>query len=277
MGGAVRVVVTRSVSSDDAPRRRDHAANASDLTPSLLGLYLDEALGRAAAIVAALTVGTSPTDGDVDWAMMAAHSLKGLTAQAGDLVLAGEVHELEDALQELRRVDAAERPPPVADIVERLRGIEQALSGRVVPGVMRDVELEQIADGAAAEVRRVASRRGIDVSLELIVPPGIRVPRRIAGVLVDALGHILRNAVRHGSPHGGAVRIAFRREPDALSVVIGDRGNAESRGAGSALDLDGGRGIGLQAAHSRLTAIGGSLTRSPAPWGGTSVTIGVPL
>ncbi len=248
-----------------------------ELSASLLGLYIDEALGRAEAIVAALTVRTSPNDGDVDWAMLAAHSLKGLTAQVGDVALAEEVHALEGAIEELRRFDASARSAPVAIIVERLHGTERTLAGRAGPGVTRDVELEQIADAASAEVRRVADRRGIDVSVEMIVPPGIRIPRRAAGVLVDALGHILRNAVTHGSPHGGAIRIAFRREPDALSVVIGDRGNAESRAAERTPDLDTGRGVGLQAAHSRLTAIGGDLTLSPAPWGGTSVTVRVPL
>ena len=209
--------------------------------------------------------------------MLAAHSLKGLTAQAGDIALADEVHALEGAIQQLRSIEAAERPAPVALIVERLHAVERTLTSRAGPGVTRDVDLEQIADAAAAEVRRIADRRGIAVSVELVVPPGIRVPRRAAGVLVDALGHILRNAVTHGSPHGGAIRIAFRRESDALSVVIGDRGNAESRAAERVPDLDSGRGVGLQAAHSRLTAIGGDLTLSPAPWGGTSVTVRVPL
>ncbi len=209
--------------------------------------------------------------------MLAAHSLKGLTAQAGDIALAEEVHALESAIEELRRVDAPARPAPVAAIVERLHEVEHALAARTGPGVTRDVELQQIADAASTEVRRVADRRGIVVSVELVVPPGIRVPRRVAGVLVDALGHILRNAVTHGSPHGGAIRIAFRREPEGLSVVIGDRGNAESRAVEHAPDLDSGRGVGLRAAHSRLTAIGGDLTLSPAPWGGTSVTVHVPL
>ena len=247
------------------------------LSASLLGLYIDEALGRAEAIVAALTVRATPDDGDVDWAMLAAHSLKGLTAQAGDTVLAENVHDIEGALEEMRRVDASARSAAATAIVERLRVIEQALTSRAGPDVTRDVALQEIADAAAAEVRRVADRRGISVSVVLEVPHGIRVPRRIAGVLIDALGHILRNAVTHGSPHGGAIRIAFRREPDSLSVVVGDRGNAESRAAERAPDLDSGRGVGLQAAHSRLTAIGGDLTLSSAPWGGTSVTVRVPI
>lgn len=260
---------------------RDTAA--SDLSPQinqsadLLGLYIDEALGRAEAIVAALTVRVTPDDSDVDWAMLAAHSLKGLTAQAGDTALADEVHDVEGAIEDLRRVDESARSVATTAIVGRLQGIERSLGDRARPGVTRDLELQQIADAAAAEVRRVADRRHINVSVVLEVPTAIRVPRRIAGVLVDALGHILRNAVTHGSPHGGAIRIAFRREPDALSVVVSDRGNAESRAAERAPDLDSGRGVGLQAAHSRLTAIGGALTLSPAPWGGTSVTVRVPI
>jgi chemotaxis protein histidine kinase CheA len=247
------------------------------LTPQLIGLYVDEALGRAGAIIAALTVATVPADGDVDWAKLAAHSLKGLTAQAGDTHLAERVHAVETHLEELSSLDGSQRSTATTAIVEQLRAIERALTANAGPGISRDIALDEIAGAADAEVRRVAARRGIDVSVELTVPSGIRVPRRIGGVLVDALGHILRNAVTHGSPHGGAIRIAFRREPDAMSIVVGDRGNAASRAAERVPDLESGRGVGLQAAHSRLTAIGGELTLSPAPWGGTSVTVRVPL
>jgi chemotaxis protein histidine kinase CheA len=246
------------------------------LTPALIGLYVDEALGRAEAIVAALTVQAAPDDGDVDWAMLAAHSLKGLTAQAGDTALAEEVHDIEGALDALRRVDASARSAAATAIIERLHGVERRLAGRAGPSDTRDVEIQQIADAASAEVRRIADRRGINVSVELVVPADVRVPRRVAGVLVDALGHILRNAVTHGSSHGGAIRIAFSSGPETLSVVVGDRGNAESRAAEPSPDLDGGRGIGLRAAQSRLTAIGGEVSLSAAPWGGTSVTIRVP-
>lgn len=247
------------------------------LTARLVGLYVDEALGRAEAIVAALTVRTTPDDGDIDWAMLAAHSLKGLTAQAGDAALAADVHDIEDALVALRHADASARAPAAAALVQRLHAVEQSLTAQLRPGVTRDVDLQEIADAAAAEIRRIADRRDITVTAELVVPPGIRIARRTAGVLVDALGHILRNAVTHGSPHGGAIHVAFRKEPETLSVVVGDRGNALSRSADRAPDLDSGRGIGLQAAHSRLTAIGGALIVSPAPWGGTSVTVHVPL
>jgi chemotaxis protein histidine kinase CheA len=209
--------------------------------------------------------------------MLAAHSLKGLTAQAGDTALATDVHDIESALEELRNLGEATRPPAATAIVTRLHAIEVTLAAYGGPSTVRDVALQQIADAAEAEVRRVADRRAITVTVELTFPPDIRVPRRIAGVLIDALGHILRNAVTHGSPHGGAIRIAFRREPDTLSIVVGDRGNAESRAAERAPDLESGRGVGLQAAHSRLTAIGGELTLSAAPWGGTSVTVHVPI
>jgi len=246
------------------------------LTDELIGLYVDEALGRAEAIVAALTVQAAPDDGDVDWAMLAAHSLKGLTAQVGDTALADEVHDIENALDELRRVHESARSAAATAIVERLHRVERMLARRAGPSVKGDVELQRIAEAASAEVRRVADRRGINVSVELVVPAGVRVPRRAAGVLVDALGHILRNAVTHGSSHGGAIRIAFSSGPETLSVVVGDRGNAESRAAEPSPDLDSGRGVGLRAAQSRLTAIGGEVSLSATPWGGMSVTIRVP-
>ena len=209
--------------------------------------------------------------------MLAAHSLKGLTAQAGDIALAEQVHDIETTLEQLRGLDVAARSTAATDLLERLRTIETQLTARGGPNVTRDIELQQVADAAHAEVQRVAERRGIAVTVELVMPPDIRIPRQVAGVLVDALGHILRNAVTHGTQHGGALHIAFSREPDTLLVVVGDRGNAESRAADRLPDLESGRGVGLQAAHSRLTAIGGDLTISPAPWGGTSVTVRVPI
>jgi chemotaxis protein histidine kinase CheA len=228
-------------------------------------------------MVAALTVQSPPDDGAIDWAMLAAHSLKGLTAQAGDIALAEEVHSIETALEQLRIIDVHARSAAAADLITRLRAVEARLTARGGPDAVRDMDLQQVADAARAEVQRVARRRGIAVTVELVMPPAIRIPRRVAGVLVDALGHILRNAVTHGTQHGGALHIAFSREPDTLLVVVGDRGNAESRAADRVPDLESGRGVGLQAAHSRLTAIGGDLTLSPAPWGGTSVTVRVPV
>lgn len=248
------------------------------LDSALMGLYVDEALGRVASIVAALTVRPAPDDATLDWVALPAHSLKGLTAQAGDLHLAEEVHAVETSLGELRRMtDPDARARAASTIAERLHVIERALQGRAEPGARR-IDLRQIADAVAAEVRRVAERRQVKVGIDLVVPDGISIPRRIGGVLIDALGHIARNAVVHGTPRGGTVRIVFAHEPEAIVVVLSDHGSTGAREGASegTTTVESGRGVGLQAAHGRLMAVGGELSLSSGAWGGTSVTIRVP-
>jgi signal transduction histidine kinase len=250
-------------------------ADPTALGAPLLGLYIDEAIGRAAAIVAALTVHAEPDDADVTWALEAAHSLKGLTMQAGDAAVAEEVHAIESALDDLRT--APNRAAPAAAITERLRAVERALAARAGPTVARDVGLEDVASSARAEALRVAANRGVAVSVDLVVPADARIPRRLAGVLVDVLGHIVRNAVAHGTPRGGSVRIVFEQAADALVVAVSDRGDSDrTTNVTRRPDMNSGRGAGLRAARGRLAAIGGELTVSAGAWGGTSVTVRIP-
>lgn len=245
--------------------------------PDLMALYVDEALGRVAAIVAALTVQAVPADAEIDWAALPAHSLKGIAAQAGDLPLAEEVHAIETALDGLRRLPEAERAAAAAAVVDRLRAIARDLEARAAAsGLVRDVPLDQIAREAEGEVRRVAERRGVPVGVDLVVPADARIPRSAAGVLLDALGHIARNAVTHGTPQGGTVRMVFEPGPDALVVIVSDRGSTAA-GTARPSDLDSGRGVGLRAAHGRLMAVGGDLSLASGAWGGTSVTIRLPV
>lgn len=251
------------------------APDVPHLSPHLLGLYIDEAVGRATAIVAALTARPDPADGDIAWAAEAAHSLKGLTMQAGDTVLAEEVHAIETDLESLRH---GAEPTVAAAIVARVRAVEQALVARGGPGVQRDIDLQEVADAAGAEVLRVASHRGVHVSVDLVLPPGVRLPRRVGGVLVDVLGHLARNAVVHGAPDGGAVRMTFATDADGLTIVVSDRGDSDRKtNVTRRPDLSSGRGVGLRAAHGRLAALGGELSVASGAWGGTSVTVRIPL
>jgi signal transduction histidine kinase len=241
-----------------------------------MGLYIDEALGRVAAIIAALTVRAVPAEAEIDWAALPAHSLKGIVAQAGDLPLAEEVHAIEADLGALRMLPETERTQAAVAVVDRLRAVQRGLEDRVAPGLVRDVPLEQIAREAEGEVRRVADRRGVPVAVDLVVPAGARIARSLAGVLLDALGHVVRNAVTHGTPRGGTIRMVFEPGPESLVVIVSDRG---STGGGTTRepDLDSGRGVGLRAAHGRLMAIGGDLSVASGAWGGTSVTIRLPV
>ena len=230
-----------------------------------------------AAIIAALTVQAMPTEAAIEWAALPAHSLKGIVAQAGDLPLAEEVHGIETDLGGLAEIPEPQRADATAAVIDRLRAVQTSLEARSGPGVERDVALERIASEASAEIRRVADRRGVPVAVDLVVPSDIRVPRSIAGVLLDALGHIARNAVTHGTPRGGTVRMVFESTPESLVVIVSDRGATDRTDAARPPDLDSGRGVGLSAAQGRLMAIGGELSVASGAWGGTSVTIRVPL
>jgi len=73
------------------------------------------------------------------------------------------------------------------------------------------------------------------------------------------------------------VRVVFRSAPDALVVVVSDRGDSSRTGNVTRRpDMSSGRGTGLRAARGRLAAIGGEITVSAGAWGGTNVTVRIP-
>jgi len=106
---------------------------------------------------------------------------------------------------------------------------------------------------------------GLEVMLSLGNLPN-SLPHELSLALYRTVQEALTNAVRHGK--ASQVRVIFWVEGDELRLTITDNG----RGA-----LEIVKGIGLAGMEERLGPLGGSVRVGPAPGGGFSLTVQVPL
>ena len=218
---------------------------------------------RLVVVMAAAFAGGARGADERAWATDAAASLEGLLHHADDPVLAARAAGL-----------AADLASGV-DVAGVLGDMEAGLAGSPPPP--GDLALEAVAAAARDDAARAAAGRGVAVGVEVTGPDGVRVTAGAAGVLVDVLGRIVRDAVAHGTPNGGALRLAFQPDGDALTVVVSDGG--DSRGdaaAAGVVEVDAKRTAGLRAAAGRVAAAGGELAVGVGPWGGASVTLRLP-
>ncbi|MCC6832556.1 MAG: hypothetical protein IT200_14525 [Thermoleophilia bacterium] len=219
-----------------------------------------QALRLAAAIGA--TLSGAPGTGDRAWAADAAASLEGLAGHVPGEAAAGA------AAVAAALASGGDVAGPLAQLEARLAG---------GPDPPARIPLEAVAAAARDEAARAAARRRVVVGVDVTAPEGVRLTAASAGVLVDALGRVVRDAVAHGTPDGGALRLAFQPGGDDLTVVVSDGG--DSRGdsaAAGVVEVDARRTAGLQGAAGRLAAAGGELAVGVGPWGGASVTLRLP-
>lgn len=236
--------------------------------PAVAGLIAHEACGRIDAVVTILSSAT-PLPGDLAWSAQTALAAAGLVALLRD---AGRTERADEIAAEVLRLDEDSPRDPV---LSRLR----ELHAEVFPlAVLPDhpVSLAVVGEVVGSEVRRVAARRVVRVAVDLVCPEGIDVAPRTAGVLIDVLGQVARDAATNGTRDGGAIRIVFASDDDGLVVVVSDRGDS---GAGllPAVRKDiPHRALALGVAQGRLAAEGGELSAASGAWGGTSVTVRLP-
>ena len=119
-------------------------------------------------------------------------------------------------------------------------------------------DLEELAAGLRAA--------GVEVELEVDDVAGLPGAVHAAGYRI--VQEALTNALRHaGAAH---VRVAVRREADAVRIEVRDDGGAaRANGAG-------GSGSGVRGMRERAAALGGSLEAGPAPGGGWGVQAELP-
>jgi len=106
---------------------------------------------------------------------------------------------------------------------------------------------------------------GLEVMLSLGNLPN-SLPHELSLALYRTVQEALTNAVRHGK--ASQVRVIFWVEGDELRLTITDNG----KGAIQVV-----KGIGLAGMEERLGPLGGSVLVGPAPEGGFSLTVRVPL
>jgi signal transduction histidine kinase len=204
---------------------------------------------------------------------------QGALRDAVDVVLDGLGHEI-DGLRHL----ITELRPAALDELGLVPALEAlARRAQAIDGLEVEAEIEL---GPASGAPPSGEPAGEQAAAEP-APSGEPVPqpanggRRLDAELESTLYRVLQEALTNVSRHAGATRAVIRvieRDGRILaSVTDNGRGIAEGRAeSGPRGDgLEG--GFGLSGMRERAELVGGELELSPAPGGGTTVLLTVPL
>lgn len=168
-------------------------------------------------------------------------------------------------------------------LIDEVLDLTQSEAG-ALPLERKSVDLRRVASEAAAAVQAEAAEKALD--FEVAVDPSIGSVSGDARRLRQALGHLLRNAVRY-TPAGGRVLLHGDGDRDHARIVVSDNGpgmdaaqqarafdrfsrNDEARERGASL------GLGLPLARQFVEAHGGTLTLMSERGQGTAVTVELP-
>jgi signal transduction histidine kinase len=158
------------------------------------------------------------------------------------------------------RADLREVGEVAQTALDSVRGLSQTLH----PSILEELGLESTVDWYLTTVER---QLGLHVAYEkagasLPVPPDVAI--QAYRILQEALS----NVARHAGTGKAVVRLAFTS--GALHLEVEDNG--------SGLPVEGAsRGLGLVAMRERAELVGGTVTWSQPPSGGTLVSLVVPL
>jgi two-component system NarL family sensor kinase len=178
----------------------------------------------------------------------------------------GPLQDLLALNQELLRLDDGD------EHLDRARtGIGRAI------GALREimVDLHPVAfevaglESALGAVADQQARHGA-FAYELTIDPSAD------GVRDDLVIALARELLTNAAKHAGAsrVHVSVRRTEEAILLEVADDGNGIPEGRLAAALREG--HIGLASSVQRVEAVGGTLTVSPVPGGGTSVSVLLP-
>lgn len=231
------------------------------------------------------------------------HELDRLLVEVGELVVAGR--RLTGALE--RRGD-----PALEALAAELTRWSDAVHHRVLQA--RTVPMAEVFDRFPRVVRELGRDLGKAVRVELHGRE-VELDRSVLEAVGDPLLHLVRNAIDHGieapaerraagKAAEGLIRLEARRDRAAVEISIADDGRGIDRervrrrlGAAAPLEDDGallevlarpgfstaetvtgvsGRGVGVDAALSRVRALGGSVRLATTAGQGTRFTLLLP-
>ena len=175
-----------------------------------------------------------------------------MTARAARLAPPGS--PLESDLQEIGGV--------AQSALDNVRGLSQTLH----PSILQDAGLEETIRWYLSTAQRTGA---VDISYEQQGSPW-PVHNGVAIHVYRVLQEALTNVARHSGADRAWVRLSFA--PGALSLEIEDRG----RGFDAGRPRAGGAGLGVVTMRERASLIGGTITFSSPPAGGTLVRLVVP-
>lgn len=140
---------------------------------------------------------------------------------------AGELRALAAALAQQRRAGAADATAPelqCARLAQSLGAACQGLAGtrqRLMQAVLETalVPFSEALDELPSLVRKLARGRGLEVTLT-IEGAGVRIDRRLLGVIREALIHMATNAVDHGIEPPDARLAAGKSAVGSLKIAV---------------------------------------------------------
>lgn len=276
------------------------------IAPALHELLIGEAERHATRALALLdplerTAPGDPLDDELLRELFRAlHSAKGMLTTAGLDHLAAAAHAVEDVADGLRRGAVTDgwalREAARAAVARLCEDLGRAAHGGAPAppaadrGSAVEARLGWLEPALAAAVARWGETAGREVRLAWS-DDGLRVPRPMLEALLDALGHLLRNAAVHGieppearraagKPAAGTVRVAAWRTPHGLAVEVEDDGCGgavpAAAGPSPGTELLAGRGVGLEAVRRALEAAGGRVSLDAVPGRSFRVTLWLP-
>ena len=186
--------------------------------------------------------------------------------EISELLHDGPLQDLLALNQELLRL------PDGGEHLDRARaGIARAI------GALREimVDLHPVAfevaglESALGAVAEQQARQG-DFACELSIDPSA------GGVRDDLVIALARELLTNAAKHAGAshVRVRVERIEDAIRLEVADDGRGIPAGRLASALREG--HIGLASSIQRVEAVGGTLSLSPAPGGGTAVAVTLP-
>jgi signal transduction histidine kinase/PAS domain-containing protein len=187
--------------------------------------------------------------------------------QISELLHDGPLQDLLALNQELMRLEA-----PSEHLARARAGIARAIGAlREIMVDLHPVSLEvaglESALGAVADQQARHGRFAYELSIDPAAG-GLR-----DDLVVALARELLTNAAKHAD--ASRVRVSVRRTADAILLEVADDGAGIPDGRlGSALREG---HIGLASSIQRVEAVGGTLSLSPAPGGGTAAAVTLPV
>ena len=180
----------------------------------------------------------------------------------------GMAQELSFIATETRRAGAA-GPPDAITWYRISRAAERALdeSRRAIHALISPMD-QPLDEAVVATAEDVAAREGAEISFD--VDDDVRVPGAVREALVRIVREAVANAARHGQAEVITVDLKVQSDGE-LRLRVSDDGC----GFKTSAPVSNGR-VGLTSMKERAAAVGGSLSVTSSPGGGTSVEVRVP-
>jgi signal transduction histidine kinase len=193
------------------------------------------------------------------------------------------LHDLESSQQRL--IEAAElerariRAELDASVVDRLRHVRERLTGSDAPEALAgsvslaiaDLDalttglgaVPALSDGLGEAIRQLATRSALPIVAEV---PSSRWPEAVERALFFVASEALTNVVKHA--RATQARVVLREDPATVTLDV------EDDGVGGATIVP---GSGIEGLRQRVETIGGELTVTDRPGGGTRLRVVLPV